>query len=299
MSHLVNRAGDAVIRRFKRIKNNLAAVRTSGLRSWLTRTTSGDISFEVDDLLGNRPLFRYATCNDLISLMGLYPQYCREDRDSPRSTVWGLKSMGTLFCVDRIVRLKPDRVLELGAGWNRHFDEHFGSQVEYWMMDDASAIGWSQRSLERFDEAQAQRHHTHFVRGYLGGFSKDLPEAAFDLVFSISVVEHVPPGNKEAFYRDMFRILKPGGWMAHSIDMFDDTLNRAEFDLLQRTGFQLPAGPDLSVRVRPSEGNPTLFEDMWTVFHGYLGLKRPDKWVNLKKVSGHNATLLVFGRKPF
>lgn len=298
MSHPVNRAGDAALRKVKRIKNNLAALRTSGWRTMLTRAAAGNISYEVDDLLGDKPLFRYATCNDLISLMGLYPQYCREDRDSPRSTVWGLKSMGTLFCVDRIVRFQPARVLELGAGWNRHFDDHFGSRLEYWMMDDASDIGWSQRSLERFDEAQAQRRNTHFVRGYLGGFSTELPDAAFDLVFSISVVEHVPPEHKPAFYQDMFRILKPGGWMAHSIDMFDEALNRAEFDLLRRTGFKLPARPDLSVRVHASQGNPTLFEDMWTVFHGYLGLKRPDKWENLKKVSGHNATLLVFGQKP-
>lgn len=296
---------DSTVRSLKKTKNSIGVVRTIGLRGIpnLIRTQKnklsvGTIGYEVDDLLGNKLLFRYATCNDMISLMGKYPQYCREDRDSPRSTVWGLKSMGTLFCVDKIMNIKPGRVLEVGPGWNRHFSDHFGELHEYWMIDDATDIGWSEKSQEKFEDAVQNRKNTHFVRGYLGGFSNQLLDACFDLVFSISVVEHVPPEQKRNFYEDMFRILKPGGYIAHSIDMFDDGLNQAEFEVISNAGFMLPRKPDLSVRVRASEGNPTLFEDMWTVFHGYLGLNRADKWENLKKVSGHNATLLVFAQKP-
>lgn len=296
---------DKTIRSLKQTKNSIGVVRTVGLRgipniirTKIANSSAGTIGYEVVDLVGNDLLFRYATCNDMISLMGKYPQYCREDRDSTRSTVWGLKSMGTLFCVDKIVRLKPSKVLEVGPGWNRHFSDHFGDTLEYWMIDDASDIGWSDKSSEKFEEAVVNRKNTHFVRGYLGGFSKELPEASFDLVFSISVVEHVPPEQKRNFYKDMFRIVKPGGYIAHSIDMFDDGINRAEFQVISEAGFELSRRPDLSMRVRPSEGNPILFEDMWTVFHGYLGLNRADKWENLKKVSGHNATVLVFARKP-
>ena len=155
-----SKATDSSIKLLKKTKNTIGAVRSVGfrgvpglIRTKLTNTSAQYISFEVDDLLGTDPLFRYATCNDMITLMGKYPQYCREDRDSTRSTVWGLKSMGTLFCVDKVVSLKPERVLEVGPGWNRHFDEHFGASVDYWMMDDASDIGWDKRSLEKFEQS--------------------------------------------------------------------------------------------------------------------------------------------------
>jgi len=305
MTKASNKATDSSIKFLKKTKNTISAVRTVGLkgvpglvRTKLSNSSAQYISFEVDDLFGKDPMFRYATCNDMIALMGKYPQYCREERDSTRSTVWGLKSMGTLFCVDKLIRFKPQRVLEVGPGWNRHFDEHFGASLEYWMMDEASDIGWDKHSIEKFERSLAERKNTHFVRGYLGGFSKELPDNSFDLVFSISVVEHVPPEQKSNFYKDMYRILKPGGYIAHSIDMFDHALNCAEFDVITRTGFLLPKKPDLSIRVQASDGNPLLFEDMWTVFHGYLGLNRPDKWENLKKIAGHNATLLVLARKP-
>jgi len=305
MANIGSRFMDSSMRSLRKAKNSINVIRTVGLRGLpnlirtkLTNSSAGIIGFEVNDLLGTRLIFRYATCNDMITLMGKYPQYCREDRDSTRSTVWGLKSMGTLFCVDKIVRLQPKRVLEIGPGWNRHFSDHFAESLEYWMIDDASAIGWNEKSMEKFEKSVGERQNTHFVRGYLGSFSKELPVANFDLVFSISVVEHVPPEQKRSFYQDMFRIVKPGGYIAHSIDMFDDGINRAEFELISNAGFILPKKPDLAIRVQPSEGNPMLFEDMWTVFHGYLGLKRPDKWDNLKKVAGHNATVLVFARKP-
>ena len=251
-----------------------------------------------DDLFSTESMFRYATCNDLINLMAKYPQYCRVDRDSDKSHAYGLKAVGTLFCVDKIVRFKPTRILEAGAGWNTHFDKHFGADLEYWMIDDASSIGGNKESQEKFELAIRNRQKTHFVRGFLGSFLPELPEACFDLVFSISTIEHVPSEQKRNFYKDMFRVLKPGGIIAHSIDIADEFLGRAEFEAIKQAGFLMPKHPDLRIRVRPAEGNPTLFEDFWTVFHGYLGLNRPNKWTNLKAIPGHYPTILVFGQKP-
>lgn len=250
------------------------------------------------DRFGSAPLFRYATCNDLTALLAQYPQYARADRESDKSPAYGLKSVGTLFCVDRIVRFQPQRILEVGAGWNTHFDKHFGGMLEYWMIDDVTEIGGASESKDKFERAILERKHTRYVRGWLGSFLPDLPEEYFDLIFSISAIEHIPASAKRDFYKDMYRVLKPGGAIAHSIDLADEALARAEFEILRQTGFLLPRRPDLRIRVRPSEGDPTLFEDFWTVFHAYLGLNRPDKWTNLKQIQGHYPTILVFARKP-
>jgi SAM-dependent methyltransferase len=289
----------------RKILNTWRAFRTAGLGGTARRlrarlAQSGDRGAQraARELFGDEPLFRYATCNDLINLMARYPQYCRVERDSEKSAAWGLKAAGTLFCADRIARFKPQRVLEVGAGWTTHFDQHFGSQLDYWMLDDASDIGGDKVSRDKFERSLQGRQHTHFVRGLLGSFLPALADASFDLVFSISVIEHVPAGAKRNFYADMFRILKPGGMIAHSIDIADPGLGQAELEVIQQAGFRMPAQADLRIRTRPDEGDPTLFEDLWTVFHGYMGRNRPDKWTDLQLVPFHQPTIFAFGYKP-
>lgn len=58
------------------------------------------------------------------------------------------------------------------------------------------------------------------VNAYVGEFDGALASDAFDLVFSISVVEHVETPNLDAFFRDSLRILKPGGLFLHAIDVY-------------------------------------------------------------------------------
>ena len=243
MANLKSRILDSSVRLLKKMRSTLGVVRTVGLtgvttiiRKKMIGSGYQNIQHEVDDLLGTGPMFRYATCNDLIMLMAKYPQYCREDRDSEKSQAWGLKAMGTLFCADKIVRFEPVKVLEVGAGWNRHFDMNFGKLLDYWMIDEASTNGWDKKSLEKFEQSISDRHNTHFIRALFGSFSPELPDNSFDLVFSISVIEHVPAKQKSNFYKDMFRVLKPGGIIAHSIDIADEGLGRAEFETISRAG---------------------------------------------------------------
>ena len=58
------------------------------------------------------------------------------------------------------------------------------------------------------------------VRVFLGEFSDQLEESSFDLVISVSVVEHVPDAMLGPFLDDALRIMKPGAVSLHAIDMY-------------------------------------------------------------------------------
>lgn len=58
------------------------------------------------------------------------------------------------------------------------------------------------------------------VNAYVGDFSSALADCSFDLVFSISVVEHVETTKLDAFFEDSMRILRHGGQFLHAIDMY-------------------------------------------------------------------------------
>ncbi len=58
------------------------------------------------------------------------------------------------------------------------------------------------------------------IKAYIGDFDPSVPEAVFDVAFSVSVVEHVVDERLEAFHEDLLRTLKPGGVFLHAIDMY-------------------------------------------------------------------------------
>jgi hypothetical protein len=96
----------------------------------------------------------------------------------------------------------------------------------------------------------------------------------------------------------MYRILKPGGFMVHSIDIPKRDKGRLEFKRISDAGFTLPSRPDLWLNVRSHRGEVTLFEPLHSVFTGYFGIGRKDMWTNLRSVTQHYPTILVLGLKP-
>ena len=58
------------------------------------------------------------------------------------------------------------------------------------------------------------------LHAFVGDFSPLIEDASFDIVFSISVVEHVRTEDLGRFADDVLRILKPGGMFLHAIDLY-------------------------------------------------------------------------------
>ena len=58
------------------------------------------------------------------------------------------------------------------------------------------------------------------IRTMVGTFDSSIADSSFDILFSISVVEHVEDSDFQSFFEDCVRILKPGGIMYHAIDLY-------------------------------------------------------------------------------
>ena len=58
------------------------------------------------------------------------------------------------------------------------------------------------------------------VQSLLGANSAEIDDESFDIVFSISVVEHIPLNDLQSFFNDGMRILRPGGLWLHAIDNY-------------------------------------------------------------------------------
>jgi glycosyltransferase involved in cell wall biosynthesis/ubiquinone/menaquinone biosynthesis C-methylase UbiE len=59
------------------------------------------------------------------------------------------------------------------------------------------------------------------IKARIGDFTTELPDRYFDLVFSISTLEHIPPDQDtcEAVVRDINRVIKPGALSLHILDL--------------------------------------------------------------------------------
>lgn len=58
------------------------------------------------------------------------------------------------------------------------------------------------------------------IRSVVGHNDPKLADSKFDVLFSVSVVEHVADADFANFWSDCIRILKPNGIMIHAIDMY-------------------------------------------------------------------------------
>jgi SAM-dependent methyltransferase len=112
------------------------------------------------------------------------------------------------------------RLLEIGGG-NSRIIQFLKSRYECWNLDKLEGQGFGPRSI--------QNPEGYFlVRNFIGEFSPLLSDNYFDCVFSISVLEHIPvyDDNFERVVRDINRVLKPGGFSIHCIDII---LNEKQF----------------------------------------------------------------------
>lgn len=104
------------------------------------------------------------------------------------------------------------RLLEIGGGESRIISA-LKNNYEIWNLDKLEGSGFGPRQL-------SQTTGFRLVQSYIGEFPQELPNYYFDLVFSISTIEHMPksPNFINDAIDNIQLVLKPGGYSLHCID---------------------------------------------------------------------------------
>jgi SAM-dependent methyltransferase len=129
---------------------------------------------------------------------------------------WSLKSVQDAIAYKYLHKYSNVTIAEIGGGESRVLP--------------ALAVKNNCYNIEEFKGVgQGPQKEIHLkgvtnILTSIGNFSKLIIDEQFDVIFSISVVEHVSNEKLYDFFKDCFRILKPSGKMIHLIDVYiEDT----------------------------------------------------------------------------
>jgi 2-polyprenyl-3-methyl-5-hydroxy-6-metoxy-1,4-benzoquinol methylase len=110
---------------------------------------------------------------------------------------------------------RPSRILEIGAGEPFVADLLSRMGYEAWIVDPYDGSG---NGPVQYEEFRQRYPHLHFVKSQFHDLLDGVPAGAFDCVYSISVLEHVPSDGMLGVFRGLRRFLKPSGVSIHAVD---------------------------------------------------------------------------------
>jgi len=119
-----------------------------------------------------------------------------------------------LDLVCRKLRLQPgERLLDIGCGWGSlavWAAKHYGAEV-LGVTLAAEQVRWAKEWIAREGIGDRCRVEHRDYRDLVG-------EGAFDKIAAIGIIEHVGKANYQAFFREVYDLLKPGGlFLNHGI----------------------------------------------------------------------------------
>jgi SAM-dependent methyltransferase len=103
-------------------------------------------------------------------------------------------------------------IAEIGAG-NSRLLATLARSNRCHAIDEYRGLGGGPKRRPTIDKVE-------FINCIIGNSKELIKDGAYDIVFSVSVVEHVPPDQLPGFFADCRRILKPDGLMVHLIDVY-------------------------------------------------------------------------------
>lgn len=206
-----------------------------------------------------------------------------------------LKALGYAHVIRHLLDHRPARVLEFGHGWGSPLMEIFPSELELWGLDDHVEVPYWTREefVARAAYYRGLQPGVRFVDGLMGAGRNPLPDASFDLVCSVSVLEEVEPAAITDIVADAVRLLRPGGLFVNSMDCTTRFTERVEhfFRRQEAEGLRFLAPgsrPQLDWNI-----HDVAFEDPCFVMKHYMGYQ-PDEG---RQWPANFATVLSASRK--
>lgn len=133
--------------------------------------------------------------------------------------LWHLKSIQDAVAFQHLREFKGKSIAEIGGG---------NSRVLQVLSKNNTCF-----NIDKFKgDDQGPKQEIKFkgvtnINCFLGDSgSSIIPDNSYDIIFSVSVIEHIGTDNLENFYKDCHRIIKPNGFMLHLIDMYLEDTDR-------------------------------------------------------------------------
>lgn len=160
--------------------------------------------------------------------------------------LYTLKGFGQIFCTGQMLHHKCSSALEIGCGFNTYFGRAFKKiGCKSYAVDKPFYYGNAQWQLGKL-----LRPKTTYFNGYLGEDGIGIPNEMFDVICSVSALEHTPRDMVPSLYKEIYRTLKPGGMSVHTIDInaTERRTGLAELHLeaIQSAGFRISGTKDIS-----------------------------------------------------
>ncbi|MEM0928866.1 MAG: methyltransferase domain-containing protein [Pseudomonadota bacterium] len=138
-----------------------------------------------------------------------------------------LKDFQNLFVLDQVLNRLPDggRLLEVGGGsciMMRELNRVRPKTYDCWNLDPLDGSGNGPKSETHVGEGETAMRSLQgitIIEERIGDFSPRIEDEAYDCVFSVSVMEHIPLRDWARCFDDMRRVLKPGGFCIHAVDL--------------------------------------------------------------------------------
>jgi ubiquinone/menaquinone biosynthesis C-methylase UbiE len=156
--------------------------------------------------------------------------------DADRSALKCYQDLLVLAFIEDNV-LPGSRILDVGGGHSRLL-RHLAPHYECWLIDEFNGMGNGPKDVK----PEGYR----VVKGLMGQFLREsLPDDSFDLVFSVSALEHCPRDAEtvRAVIEDLDRVTKPGGMNVHCLDAVITRQRPGELSIVHQLFFDRATYP--------------------------------------------------------
>lgn len=166
--------------------------------------------------------FKWASYKELIGFM--QAGYIIEDQLG--ENYWGLKGFGYGFVKSKISKLAINcdlKVLDVGGGYSTlgaELTSEYGT--ESWLADDFGVESRESKWTKGFtrEELAEENKSIKYIFERLGKIeTSSLPQNYFDVIYSVSALEHIPLEDLPNAFSHMRKLLKKNGVMIHTIDL--------------------------------------------------------------------------------